>query len=1183
MSMRQIIKRLCLLTVLMSLCISVYSKYFVVGGLKYQTTSSSTVEVSSNFTNGTGGYSGEVVIPETVEYDGINYNVTSIGISAFEKCSKLTSVTIANSVTSIDRNAFLFCSGLTSVNIPNSVTTIGEGAFSECSSLTSVTIGNSVTSISRNAFLFCSGLTSVTIGNSVTSIEYRAFAYCKGLTSVNIPNNVTSIGQYVFEGCSSLASVTIGNNVTFIGAGAFQSCRGLTSVNIPNSVTSIGDYAFEDCIGLTSATIGNSVTSIGLMAFKKCSSLASVTIGNSVTSIGLRAFEDCSSLTLVTIPNSVTSIGYMAFQYCSSLTSVSIGNSVTSIEGSTFRGCSSLTSVTIGNSVTSIGSGAFSGCSSLTSLTIPNSVTSIGSGAFDGCNSLVMLTLMCSEVGAWFSNNTSIKEVIFGDGVTSIGTNAFSGCISLTSVFIGNSVTSIEGSTFRGCDSLTSVTIGNSVTSIGSGAFSGCSSLTSLTIPNSVTSIGSGAFDGCSSLASLIIGSGVTLIMNDAFSHCDSLSFVTIHCKNIGSDLFRGNTSLKELIIGDEVETIGSSAFSGCSSLKSVSIGNSVTEILGWTFRDCSSLSSLTIGSSVTSIDMEAFQRCSGLTSLTIPNNVKDIRERAFSECSSLASIAIGSGVVTIEGAAFSLCTSLSSLTIPNNVIAVGTNAFSGCTALETLFYNSKDFSTDSFLNCSNLSDITLGEDVETVDLTKNIHTLRCLAKTPPKLRDEHNNHSNGDLYQSSIKLLEVSYGYSAKYAKNEDWQKIPIIYSVNNETKYYPIPINYIGDNVVSINGNIEGYEAKENELVSVEACETINNNPLIMKVTQNISNILSEKGSFSFNTSVYHSDNAIYTYGFPLTSISLSESGTLIDKINMDDILNIENLKISGEINGTDLLVIRKMENLKLLDLKEAHIVNGGMSYYKNYVTSKNKIGNEFFSNNNKLYTVILPQDITEICDRAFHGCYELRTISIPKTVKKMNGSIFSTSGQLNSVHIEDLAAYCSIEFSKYVWMSQMRDMYLNDRKIEDLKIPEGVQSIGGYAFEHLNGLNSLVIPSTVTKIGESAFYCPIKESVICLNTTPPEIKVNTFGKTTYENTTLYVPKGSETLYWLHPYWENFKNIVELDDSGVNDITVDPSPKSKGVYTIDGVKLSANADNIENLRKGIYIINGEKVVIKK
>ena len=74
-------------------------------------------------------YSGEVVIPESVEHKGAAYSVTSIGERAFIFCSGLTSVTIPNSVTSIGEGAFYGCSGLTSVTIPNSVTSIGDDAF----------------------------------------------------------------------------------------------------------------------------------------------------------------------------------------------------------------------------------------------------------------------------------------------------------------------------------------------------------------------------------------------------------------------------------------------------------------------------------------------------------------------------------------------------------------------------------------------------------------------------------------------------------------------------------------------------------------------------------------------------------------------------------------------------------------------------------------------------------------------------------------------------------------------------------------------------------------------------------------------------------------------------------------------------------------------------------------------
>ena len=119
-------------------------------------------------------YSGNVVIPESVTYNGATYPVTSIGDRAFCYCSGLTSVTIPNSVTSIGQSAFEGCSELTGVNIPDSVTSIGAYAFLDCSGLTSLTISNSVTNLRSEVFAGCSSLTSVTIPNSVTIIDLEA-------------------------------------------------------------------------------------------------------------------------------------------------------------------------------------------------------------------------------------------------------------------------------------------------------------------------------------------------------------------------------------------------------------------------------------------------------------------------------------------------------------------------------------------------------------------------------------------------------------------------------------------------------------------------------------------------------------------------------------------------------------------------------------------------------------------------------------------------------------------------------------------------------------------------------------------------------------------------------------------------------------------------------------------------
>lgn len=389
---------------------------------------------------------GNLIIPDTVTYNGSAYPVTSIGDNAFGSLS------------------YGGCTSLTSVVIPNSVTSIGVWAFGGCTSLTNITIPNSVTSIGEYAFEWCTSLTNITISNSVTSIGNSAFMYCSSLTSISIPNSVTSIGNDAFSGCTSLSNITIPNSVTTIGLNAFSGCASLTSITIPNSVISIGYGVFSGCTSMTSVTLSNSITSIEGATFFGCTSLTNITIPNSVTTIGLNAFSGCTSLTSITIPDSVTTIG-----------------------NSAFSGCTSLASVIISNSVTSIGGDSFSGDTNILSIIVLS-----GNPVYDSRNS-------CNAIIETASNTLifGCKATTIPNSVTTIGSGAFSGCTSLTSITIPNSVTSIGGYAFYECSSLTSVTIPNSVISIGWSAFQSCDSLSSVTIPNSVTSIGYNAFNGC--------------------------------------------------------------------------------------------------------------------------------------------------------------------------------------------------------------------------------------------------------------------------------------------------------------------------------------------------------------------------------------------------------------------------------------------------------------------------------------------------------------------------------------------------------------------------------------------------------------------------------------------------------------------------------------------------------------
>ena len=295
---------------------------FEVDGIYYKVISneSKTVEVTYN-RNTELKYTGEIIIPENVNYRNATFKVTSIGKAAFN-----------------------FCDSITSVTIPNSVTNIGSHAFSYCSLLTSIVLGDSIITIGDNAFYDCYRLTSITIPNSVTSIGSYAFFGCYRLALISIPNSVTSIGECAF-GSSGLTEIVIPNSITNISTQMFNGCENLISIIIPNSVTSIGEYAFYNCSGLKNVTIGNSVTSIGNSAFAYCNSLTSVNISNSVTRIEKYTFSGCKSLTSVVIPNSVTSIGEYAFDSCIGLKSLTIGNSVTNIENYAISSCYNLTEI----------------------------------------------------------------------------------------------------------------------------------------------------------------------------------------------------------------------------------------------------------------------------------------------------------------------------------------------------------------------------------------------------------------------------------------------------------------------------------------------------------------------------------------------------------------------------------------------------------------------------------------------------------------------------------------------------------------------------------------------------------------------------------------------------------------------------------------------------------------------
>lgn len=152
-------------------------------------------------------YEGDIVIPETIEYDGKKYNVTGIDGAAFQESPLLKSVYIPNSVTSVGGGAFSFCKSLESVRMPEKLTSIGSTAFYECQSLKSIEIPAGITEVGSSAFYNCCTIQEIKLGNGLTRISNGAFVGCASLKKLWIGKAVNNIGCWAFSGCPNLTDV----------------------------------------------------------------------------------------------------------------------------------------------------------------------------------------------------------------------------------------------------------------------------------------------------------------------------------------------------------------------------------------------------------------------------------------------------------------------------------------------------------------------------------------------------------------------------------------------------------------------------------------------------------------------------------------------------------------------------------------------------------------------------------------------------------------------------------------------------------------------------------------------------------------------------------------------------------------------------------------------------------------
>jgi len=228
------------------------------------------------------GTSGNVVIPATVPYNGVNYKLTSIYEEAFSDNTKITGVSVeGENLTEVGEMAFCNCSALASISLPNSVTTIGNKAFAY-TAITSIVLPENVKSMGTGLFYNCSSLESVTLPKSITRIPNETFYDCSSIKTLDIPEGITVIGESAFVRCGALTKVKLPSTLVTIEKMCFYLCSNIKEINFPKSLRTLGEYALYE-IGVPYLLLPEGLTNIGSSALHNIKSAQSIVIPSTVT------------------------------------------------------------------------------------------------------------------------------------------------------------------------------------------------------------------------------------------------------------------------------------------------------------------------------------------------------------------------------------------------------------------------------------------------------------------------------------------------------------------------------------------------------------------------------------------------------------------------------------------------------------------------------------------------------------------------------------------------------------------------------------------------------------------------------------------------------------------------------------------------------------------------------------
>ena len=554
---------------------------------------------------------------------------------------------------------------------------------------------------------------------------------------------------------------------------------------------------------------------------------------------------------------------------------------------------------------------------------------------------------------------------------------------------------------------------------------------------------------------------------------------------------------------GDNITITGAEGCGEDVTVPGTIDGKTVTKLQG-TFSENTTIKHVTVPTSVTSIESSTFNKCIRLVRVEGLSNCVEIGVWAFNGCSNLKSVDLAE-CTQIGGVAFQNCSILSDVGNLSRCEKIGNSAFWGCNKLNSVgnLESLTSIGESAFYNCYEL-EATINLDAFTIIPVNSFYgckKMKFIGQFDKCVSVENNAFYNcssfTDLKIESNTLVSIG-EYAFNCARNVEI-KAPQLSSIGN--------CAFQSCLVLSINTETPPTLGEKGAF----------NNSCVISVPSTLVDTYKTADGWKDYASQLLSNETQVDYDISVEA--MNESSAIYAKIGEDNLANVVSLKVSGTINGYDIMIIRnKMPNLHNLDLEKANIVANDYEYYTGYHTEDNMLGPYAFYQMDKLFSLKLPESIISIGYYAFGQCNNLEEIIIPEQVTDIQSSAFFCCGKLARVAFPSSL--------KSVGSSAFQSCNL-----ESLSLPTSLVTIDYYAFTNNYQLREIRIPSSIISIGGNVFSnCPNLLDVYTYTIEPTAINQNTFS--TYEKATLHVPSTSFQNYYWNTEWSQFNKLEAFDE---------------------------------------------------